>query len=206
MEILIFLALTLVVVIAYRVWRTRPNSQVYRRPKTVSDLQARSLRSEYRGRASSEKPATGSSTAESQTRLISGRAYVVDGDTLTISKTQVRLFGVDAPEMNHPYGQKAKWAMVALCKGKTVYAEITGDDEYGRTVAKCTLEDGRDLSAELVKQGLALDWPKFSEGAYTSLEPDGVRKKLWLADARQKGRLHVWEAYEARQAERRKQS
>ena len=138
--------------------------------------------------------------------MLSGRAYVVDGDTLKISKTQVRLFGVDAPEMNLPYGQKAKWAMVALCKGQTVSAEITGEDEYGRTVAKCTLADGRDLSAEMVKQGLAIDWPKFSGGAYAGLEPEGVRKRLWLADARQKGRLHVWEAYEARQAESRKPS
>lgn len=206
MELLIFLALMFAVAIAYLRRRARPKSKEYKRPKPVSDVTVRSSMPESRRRASSDKAASGSSTRESPTRLVSGRAYVVDGDTLKISKTQVRLFGVDAPEMNHPYGQKAKWAMVALCKGQTVSAEITGDDEYGRMVAKCTLEDGRDLSAEMVKQGMAIDWPKFSGGAYASLEPEGVRKKLWLADARQKGRLHVWEAYEARQAERRKQS
>jgi hypothetical protein len=33
-----------------------------------------------------------------------------------------------------------------------------------------------------------------------------VRKKLWLADARQKGRMHIWERYDAQQAAKRKQS
>lgn len=139
-------------------------------------------------------------TAHSVThpRVLEGPAYVTDGDTITIKKTQVRLYGIDAPEMNHPYGKKAKWAMMRLCKGHRIRAEITDVDEYGRTVAKCFLPDGRDLSGELVKQGLAIDWPKYSGGKYTHLEVLGVRKKLWLADARQKGRMHVWEKFDAR--------
>lgn len=129
---------------------------------------------------------------------VRGTAYVVDGDTIIIQKTQMRLFGIDAPELDHPHGKNAKWALVSLCKGKTVHAEIAALDAHGRTVARCSLEDGRDLSAEMVKLGLAIDWPKFSGGKYRSLEVPGVRKKLWLADARQKGQMHVWEQYEAR--------
>ncbi|MCG7493573.1 thermonuclease family protein [Thalassobius sp. Cn5-15] len=102
--------------------------------------------------------------------------------------------------MNNPYGKRAKWALVNLCKGQAIRAEVTAIDDHGRTVAKCTLPDGRDLSTELVKQGLAIDWPKFSGGIYKDLEPEGLRKKLWLADARQKGRRHVWDQYEARKA------
>ncbi len=134
--------------------------------------------------------------------IVQGLAYVVDGDTLVIKKTQIRLFGVDAPEINHPYGKKAKWALVSLCKGQTVRAELIEQDAYGRTVAKCCLPDGRDLSAEMVKLGLAIDWPKFSNGKYRSLEMPDARKKLWLADARQKGRMHVWEQFEAKQKAR----
>lgn len=130
---------------------------------------------------------------------LTGAAYITDGDTIKIKKTQIRLFGIDAPEMNHPYGKKAKWALHALCKGQTVRAEITEKDEYGRTVAKCYLPDGRDLSAEMVKQGMAIDWPKFSGGVYRHLETPDARKKLFLADARQKGRTHVWEKFDARQ-------
>jgi endonuclease YncB( thermonuclease family) len=107
------------------------------------------------------------------------------------------LFGIDAPELEHPYGQKAKWALVGLCKGQTVRAVVTDRDDHGRTVARCYLPDNRDLSAEMVKLGLAIDWPKFSDGIYRSLETRDARKKLWLADARQKGRMHVWEKFEA---------
>lgn len=135
------------------------------------------------------------------TRL-KGRAYVVDGDTIVIEKTQIRLFGVDAPEMNHPYGKKAKWALVNTCKGQQVIAEISDTDAHGRTVARCFLPDGRDLSAEMVKVGLAIDWPKFSGGVYKSFEVPDARKKMWLADARQKGRMHVWEQFEAKQKAR----
>lgn len=139
------------------------------------------------------------STPVQRPRLLTGRAYVIDGDSLKIQKTQVRLFGIDAPEMNHPFGKRAKWAMFELCKNQIVTAEITDIDDHGRTVAKCMLSDGRDLSAELVKQGLALDWPKYSGGIYRHFETTDARKKLWLADARQKGRMHVWEKFDAQQ-------
>jgi endonuclease YncB( thermonuclease family) len=136
-------------------------------------------------------------------RVIEGPAYVTDGDTITIQKTQIRLYGIDAPELDHPYGKKAKWAMVRLCKGHKIRAVITDQDKYGRAVAKCSLPDGSDLSAELVKVGLAIDWPKYSDGQYSHLEIPGVRKKLWLADARQKGRMHVWKKFETRKKQER---
>lgn len=116
---------------------------------------------------------------------------------MVIQKTQIRLFGIDAPELDHPYGKKAKWALVSLCKGQNVRAEILEEDDYGRTVAKCFLSDGRDLSAEMVEQGLAIDWPKYSGGAYLQLETKDARKKLWLAAARQKGHMHVWQKFDA---------
>lgn len=149
------------------------------------------------------KPFDASSAEQpSAQQVLEGSAYVTDGDTIVINKTQIRLFGVDAPELNHPYGQKAKWAMVRLCKGKKIRAEVTEEDAYGRVVARCYLPDGRDPSAEMVKQGLAIDWAKFSGGIYRKMETSDARKKLWLADARQKGRMHVWEKFEASQAKR----
>lgn len=141
-------------------------------------------------------------TAEPAQEVLTGSAYVVDGDTISIKKTQVRLFGVDAPELNHPYGKKAKWALFSMCKGQTIRAELVAKDDHGRAVAKCYLPDGKDLSAEMVKLGLAIDWPKFSGGKYRAFETSDARKKMWLADARQKGRMHVWEKFEARQKER----
>lgn len=123
---------------------------------------------------------------------ITGHCHVVDGDTIRIGNVNIRLAGIDAPELNHPWGQKAKWELVALCKGHKVRAELETDKSYDRVVATCYLPDGRDLSAEMVKGGLALDWPKFSGGKYSHLEPEGARKKHWKAAARQRGHMSVF--------------
>ncbi|MGR3366789.1 MAG: thermonuclease family protein [Sagittula sp.] len=150
-----------------------------------------------------ETPAVAECDPEPVRRVLKGKAWVVDGDTIDLAGVRLRLFGIDAPEMDHPYGIRAKRAMMALCKGQIVSASIVDEDAHGRTVAKCVLPDGRDLSAELVKKGLALDWPKFSGGCYAALETPDARRKLWLAAARQKGQMHVWEKFERQKAARR---
>lgn len=34
---------------------------------------------------------------------LTGKAYVIDGDTIRIKKTKIRLAGIDAPELNMPW-------------------------------------------------------------------------------------------------------
>jgi micrococcal nuclease len=122
-----------------------------------------------------------------EVKELRGNAWVIDGDTIDIAGTRIRLAGIDAPELDHPYGKNAKWTLVNLCKGQVVRAVFDGELSHDRTVATCYLPDGRDLSAEMVKAGMAIDWPKFSRGKYSGLELPGIRKKLWRCDARQKG-------------------
>lgn len=126
---------------------------------------------------------------ESEPRIYKGRCWVIDGDTIVINRTHIRLAGIDAPELDHRYGQTAKRVLARFCKGRIVTATCDGSSSYERVVAACHLEDGTDLSAEMVKAGYALDWRKYSGGKYRHLEPEGVRQKLWRADARQKGRM-----------------
>ncbi|WP_082478562.1 thermonuclease family protein [Rhizobium sp. Leaf453] len=121
--------------------------------------------------------------------VLRGRCWVIDGDTIAIDKVRIRLAGIDAPELDHPWGKQAKWAMVQLCKGQMITARLRPELSYDRIVAECSLPDGRDLAAELVRCGLALDWPKFSDGKYRHLETPDARRKLWRADARQRGRF-----------------
>lgn len=130
--------------------------------------------------------------ASSAPSSLTGKCYVIDGDTIRIGEVRLRLAGIDAPELEHPWGKKAKWELVQLCKGQTITAVIEPDLSYDRIVATCFLPDGRDLSAEMVQRGLALDWPKFSGGKYAHLEPEGLRKKHWKAAARQRGHMHVF--------------
>lgn len=126
---------------------------------------------------------------EAGQRILKGHCRVIDGDTIVINKRHIRLSGIDAPELDHPYGQNAKRVLMQLCKGQVVTAITNGSTSHERVVATCHLDDGRDLSAEMVKAGLALDWAKHSGGRYRHLEVEGIRKKLWRADARQKGRM-----------------
>lgn len=127
--------------------------------------------------------------AQSAPTMLQGQAWVIDGDTIVIDKVHIRLAGIDAPELDHPWGQKAKWALVQLCKGQVITAQIRPELSYDRLVGECFLPDGRDLAAELVSMGMALDWTKFSGGKYRHLEPEDARKRLWRADLRQNGRL-----------------
>lgn len=122
-------------------------------------------------------------------QIIRGHCWVIDGDTIIINKIHIRLAGIDAPELDHPYGQNAKRALMNLCRGQVVTAVTDGSTSHERAVATCTLEDGRDLSAEMVRAGLALDWGKHSGGRYRHLEVEGIRKKLWRVEARHKGKM-----------------
>jgi len=68
--------------------------------------------------------------------------------------------------------------MVDICKGQTITVELDGERSFDRLVGTCFLQDGRDIGAEIVKRGLALDLPHFSGGKYRQMEPEGARKKL----------------------------
>lgn len=186
------------VVLAIRVGRpdqkSNPGHTAPRRTQPLKRRPSKEIRAERTARFDAR-----TSAHVDHKRILVGAAYVTDGDTIRIKNTNIRLFGIDAPEMNHPYGKKAKWALHSLCKGHIIRAEITEKDAYGRTVAQCYLPNGKDLSAEMVKQGLAIDWRKYSGGKYRNMETPDVRKKLFLADARQKGRMYVWENFEANQ-------
>ncbi|MEP1519447.1 thermonuclease family protein [Ascidiaceihabitans sp.] len=103
---------------------------------------------------------------------------MIDGDTIAINRIKIRFAGIDAPELDQPWGQKSKWAMVKLCKGKVITVKLTGETSYDRLVGTCYLPDGRDLGAEIVKAGLALDGGLYSKGKYKDLEDPEMRRKL----------------------------
>ena len=113
-----------------------------------------------------------------QPSSMSGTCHVIDGDTIVIGKQKVRFAGMNAPELNEPYGKQAKWALVELCKGQIITAYPTGETTFDRVVAKCFLPDGRDLAAEMVKMELALDIPHFPNADYKEFEMPNSRRKL----------------------------
>jgi endonuclease YncB( thermonuclease family) len=108
--------------------------------------------------------------------VITGRAKVIDGDTLWVSRTKIRLCGIDAPERNKPGGPKATMHLKTITKGRDVRCVIVGSGtpcdgrsrrtSYDRIVAQCFVGD-TDLAASLVRSGNARDWKRFSGGYYT---------------------------------------
>ena len=109
---------------------------------------------------------------------IVGGCWVIDGDTIHIGSNKIRFQGINAPELDEPYGKQAKWALHKLVKGQTIRAIPNGEKSYDRIVAKCFLEDGTDIAAEMVKMGLALDLPNYPDADYRHLETPASRKKL----------------------------
>lgn len=114
---------------------------------------------------------------------IIGRASVIDGDTIEIQGERIRLNGIDAPESNQlcqdldgapwPCGQKASLALDGwLSESRPTRCEFVERDRYGRFVGECFRADGEDVQRWLVRNGWALDWPRYSNGTYAAAQAD----------------------------------
>ncbi len=100
---------------------------------------------------------------------LSGRPYVIDGDTVAIDRVHVRLWGIDAPELATEAGQAARRFLVHWLGNRAIRCSPKARDRHGRTVAQC-FAGGEDLAAVMVRAGHARDWAKFSRGYYRNLE------------------------------------
>lgn len=82
---------------------------------------------------------------------------VVDGDTLIIkcdeNRRTVEIDGVDAPELDQPWGKEVRSFVRSMVQGRQVDIEIIDGD--GDTVRARVSIDGTDLSEMLASRGLA---------------------------------------------------
>lgn len=126
-----------------------------------------------------------------QAAPVAGRANVIDGDSLEIGVTQIRLYGIDAFEGKQSCrasgaewdcGEAAADKLRALVASQTVTCDARDVDDYGRTVAVCHV-GATDLGAELVRAGLALAYRRFSDD-YVDEEGDArsARRGAWAGD------------------------
>ncbi|WP_417807367.1 thermonuclease family protein [Thioclava sp.] len=123
---------------------------------------------------------------------VSGVPRVVDGDTLVVENTRVRLFGIDAPESKQTC-QRASggaWSCgVAATQSLRELAKqgvrCSGDEEdrYGRLIAVCHA-GGRDVNAAMVARGAAFAYRKYSM-AYVRQEAEAksARRGVWQGSA-----------------------
>lgn len=121
---------------------------------------------------------------------VSGRASVVDGDTLDIRGERVRLWGVDAPEGSqncrsrngaaYGCGRAAANALSTWIGRRNVACVEVERDRYGRAVSRCSVA-GTDVAGWLAREGHALDYRQYSGGAYAAAEASARAEKrgLW---------------------------
>ena len=123
----------------------------------------------------------------------SGRARVIDGDTLEIDGRHIRLEGIDAPEMGQTCGRSliGSWKcgsaaaerLAELVAKRSVSCESRGDDKYGRMLGICFV-DGNDINAQMVREGYAWAFVKYSQ-TYVEQEATARTQRvgIWQGDA-----------------------
>jgi len=99
------------------------------------------------------------------TERLEGRiAYVNDGDTIRLSNTRIRLWGIDAPELETKAGRVARAWAVKAWEGKRVKCRKMGTTR-DRVAARCSI-GGKDMARQIIRAGHACEWRRYSRGYY----------------------------------------
>jgi len=119
---------------------------------------------------------------------------ITDGDTfkgLTNDKKllKIRIYGIDAPEKNQAFGTRSKQYLSNLIFGKQIHVKMQltkkgkPNKSWDRYVAWVYTSDGKDVSAEMLKAGMAWHFKKYdSTPEYAKFENDARKAKvgLWI--------------------------
>lgn len=124
---------------------------------------------------------------------IIGVASVIDGDTIEIHGQRIRFNGIDAPEskqycedakgFEYPCGRRSAEALDGfLAASRPVQCTFIDWDRYHRFVGDCRRADGASVAAWMVEHGQALDWPRYSHGAYAAQEAkaEAAKTGMWV--------------------------
>lgn len=130
-------------------------------------------------------------TASSSAETIVGRMSVIDGDTIEIHGERVRFHGIDAPEAAqlcadgdgrmYRCGARSAEALAAwLGASSPTRCEFVERDQYDRFVGNCTRADGASVQRWLVRNGHAVDWPRYSNGAFSEEQSAAKAEKTGI--------------------------
>lgn len=117
---------------------------------------------------------------------------VSDGDTITVlhegRQERIRIYGIDCPEKDQPFGQKARDLTASMVAGRTVDVEEKDTDRYGRIVGLVSV-DGTNLNESIVRNGFAWVYPQYCKESFcvdwSRLESAAKQQKkgMWADNA-----------------------
>lgn len=88
-------------------------------------------------------------------RVIEGPvSHIRDGDTIEVVGIPVRFGSLDCAERETQAGQVATLRLRELIGGQSLTCALNGRTSYDRSIGRCTLPDGRDLAALMIREGL----------------------------------------------------
>jgi endonuclease YncB( thermonuclease family) len=100
---------------------------------------------------------------------------VLDGDTLYVGPTKIRLQGIAAPELDEPFGPEARDFLTAIALGNRARCDLTGEISFDRQVAVCRIDE-QDLGRLMIEAGFARDCPRYSGGRYEPFEVERSKR------------------------------
>lgn len=123
---------------------------------------------------------------------LTGPARIVDGDTIWIGDTKIRMHGIDAPETRqectdqdgtlYRCGEAATDALRTLVGSGSVRCEGATFDRYKRLIATC-YSGNINLNAEMVRQGWALAYRRYSEDYISAeMEAQEAKRGMWARE------------------------
>lgn len=105
-----------------------------------------------------------------------------DGDTCSFEsngKTKyVRFIGIDAPEIDQPFGTDAQELTESLLRNKDVTLKCTGTSYY-RSTCSLTVKS-EDIEEEIVKRGFAMESVRYSKGKYSAAQDFAKQNRLGM--------------------------
>jgi len=121
--------------------------------------------------------------------FISGKAIITDGDTIKINGEKIRFGGIDAPEKKQICslnGKKIFCGKISSEKLKEIIDKKIVEcikeknrDKYNRIIAECFV-NGDSISKNMVKNGYAFDYAKYSKKKYAKYQEYAKNNKLGI--------------------------
>lgn len=101
----------------------------------------------------------------------------------------VRLQGIDAPELSQPGGEEARAALASKLAEQPVVVTVHQRDDYGRLLGSVRRADGRDVAAEMLREGQAYHYKHYSRDPHLAVAEREARdtpRGVWAHTQREK--------------------